>query len=312
MARRELAETELIHGQHGARTAGRTGTRARLECEPVIDVGGGSLNEVDQLKQAHRAMWSAGDYEAIALPLRTAGAAIVARTGIGSGDDVLDVACGTGNATIAAAQAGGRVVGADLTPALLDQAAARGAELGVGVQLVEADAEALPFDDASFDVVLSTFGCMFAPRHGIVAREIARVVRPGGEVGICSWTPEGAIGDFFRTVAQYVPPPPSFASPPLLWGTEAHVDRLFAGTDVTFAYDRDIVDFHFDSIPAAVNAYERQFGPIIVARELLEPQGLWQALRDELTEMFTRNNAASDGTAHIPAEYLIAHGRKQG
>jgi SAM-dependent methyltransferase len=268
------------------------------------------MDAVDQLKQGHRAMWSAGDYEAIALPLRTAGALIVARTGIGPDDHVLDVACGTGNATMAAAQAGGRVVGADLTPSLIGQAAARAAELGVDVELVEADAEALPFGDASFDVVLSTFGCMFAPRHEIVAREIARVLRPGGQVGICSWTPEGAIGDFFRTVALHVPPPPPFASPPLLWGTEAHMERLFAGTGVTFAYDRDIVDFHFDSIPATVETYEQQFGPIMMARELLEPQGRWQALRDDLTEMFSRNNAAPDGTAHIPAEYLIAHGRK--
>jgi SAM-dependent methyltransferase len=269
------------------------------------------VDEVAQLKQGHRAMWSAGDYEAIALPLRAAGALIVARTGIGPGDDVLDVACGTGNATIAAAQAGARVVGADLTPALMDQAAARAAELGVDLELVEADAEALPFADASFDAVLSTFGCMFAPRHAIVAREIARVVRPGGQIEICSWTPEGAIGDFFRTVGLHVPPPPPFASPPLLWGTEAHMERLFAGTGVTFAYDRDTVDFHFDSIPATVEAYERQFGPIMMARELLEPQGLWQALRDDLMETFSRNNAASNGTAHIPAEYLIAHGRKQ-
>ena len=269
------------------------------------------MDDVDQLKQGHRAMWSAGDYEAIAMPLRTAGALIVARLGIGPGDDVLDVACGTGNATIAAAQAGGRVVGADLTPALLSQAAARAGDLGVDVELVEADAEALPFGDASFDVVLSTFGCMFAPRHEIVAREMARVLRPGGQIGICSWTPEGAIGDFFRTVAVHVPPPPPFASPPLLWGTEAHTERLFAGTGVTFAYDRDIIDFRFDSIPAAVEAYERQFGPIVMARELLEPQGLWQAMRDDFTAMFSRNNAASDGTVHFPAEYLIAHGRRQ-
>jgi SAM-dependent methyltransferase len=269
------------------------------------------MDEVEQLKQGHRAMWSAGDYEAIAAPLRTAGALLVSRTGIGPGDDVLDVACGTGNATIAAAQTGARVVGADLTPALLEQAAARAAELGVAVDLVEADAEALPFADASFDVVLSTFGCMFAPRHEIVAREIARVLRPAGQVGFCSWTPEGAIGDFFRTVAMHVPPPPPFVSPPLLWGTEVHLERLFAGTGLTFAYDRAIVDFRFDSIPATVETYEREFGPIMMARELLEPQGLWQALRDDLGDMFNRNNVASNGAAHIPAEYLLAHGRRR-
>jgi SAM-dependent methyltransferase len=192
----------------------------------------------------------------------------------------------------------------------MDQAAARAAELGVDITLVEGDAEALPFADASFDVVLSTFGCMFAPRHELVAREVARVLRPAGRVGICSWTPEGAIGDFFRTLGRHVPPPPPFASPPLLWGTEAHVERLFDATGVTFTYDRDVVDFHFDSIPATVATYERQFGPIMMARELLEPQGLWPALRDDLTEMFARNNVASDGTVHIPAEYLVTLGRK--
>ena len=269
------------------------------------------MDEVDQLKQGHRAMWAAGDYEAIAHPLRSAGALIVESVGIGPGDEVLDVACGTGNAAIAAAQAGGRVVGADLTPELMRVAAARSAEVGVEVELVEADAEALPFADGSFDVVLSTFGCMFAPRHELVAREIARVLRPGGRVGICSWTPDGAIGDFVRTVGDHVPAPPPFASPPLLWGTEAHVERLFDGTGVEFTFDRDVVDFRFDSVAATVHIYETQFGPIMAARELLEPQGLWPALRDDLTAMFARNNVATDATAHLAAEYLISEGRKQ-
>jgi SAM-dependent methyltransferase len=137
------------------------------------------MDEIDRLKQRDRAMWSAGDYEAIALPLRSAGVSIVERTAIGPGDDVLDVACGTGNAAIAAAQAGGHVTGVDLTPALMDQAAARAAELGVDITLVEGDAEALPFADASFDVVLSTFGCMFGPRHELSpARSRASSGRP--------------------------------------------------------------------------------------------------------------------------------------
>jgi ubiquinone/menaquinone biosynthesis C-methylase UbiE len=132
---------------------------------------------------------------------------------------VLDVACGTGNAAIRAAQAGGEVVGLDLTPELFEAGRRLAKQAGVSVEWTEGDAEAIPFENESFDVVLSTLGCMFAPRHRVTATELARVLRPGGRLGQCNWTPEGSQGEFFRALGAYVPPLPAFAQPPLLWGT---------------------------------------------------------------------------------------------
>lgn len=220
------------------------------------------------------ATWSAGDDDTIAEPLWPAGARAVQATGV-PGDEVPDVPCGTGNVAVQAAQAGGEVVGLDLTPELFAAARARAAAAGVEVTWLEGDAEALRFDDARFDVVLSTFGCMFAPRHEVVAAELARVLRPGGRLGLCSWTPEGTIGDFFRTIGGHLPAPPPFAQPPLLWGTEKHVRALFAGTGVTLESARHAVAFPPASPEEEVEHFETKFGPLLKARELLESLGKW-------------------------------------
>ena len=140
------------------------------------------------------------------------------------------MACGTGNAAIRAAEAGGRVVGVDLTPALLEEGRRLADAGSVQVEWVEGDAEELPLPDESFDVVLSTFGCMFAPRHRVTALELARVLRPGGRLAVTAWTPDGAMGEFFRTVGGFLPPPPPVAEPPTLWGDEGYVRELFAGS----------------------------------------------------------------------------------
>lgn len=206
-----------------------------------------TLDALAEWKNRARATWAAGDYDSMAEPLWPAGARVVGATEIVAGDRVLDVACGTGNAAVQAAKTGATVVGLDLTPALLERAQARAAAAGVEVEWVEGDAEELPYDDASFDVVVSTFGCMFAPRHEVVASELARVLRAGGRLGICSWTPEGQIGDFFRLIAGHLPAPPPGTAVPLLWGTEGHIRTLFAGTGVEFAFDRDTVEFRYDS-----------------------------------------------------------------
>lgn len=267
------------------------------------------MDSLQQLKQAHRSTWSAGDYDAVAEKVWEVGTRIVSRVGVSAGDEVLDVACGTGNAAIPAAAAGARVTGVDLTPELFEAARARASEAGVEVEWVEGDAEALAFDDASFDVVLSTFGCMFAPRHEVAAAELARVLRPGGRMGLCNWTPEGSIGAFFRTVAGHMPPPPPDFSPPPLWGTEDHVRELFEGTGVELELDRETVGLRFDSIEDAVAMYETKFGPVIKAREALEPEGKWQALREDLASTFEASNSAAEGV-ELPAEYLVVLGRR--
>src|SRR5919198_1239354 len=162
-----------------------------------------------------RTMWGSGNYAAVAERISESGELVVERAGVEPGMDVLDVACGTGNASIPAAEAGARVTGLDITPELFAAGRERAAKAGVEIEWVEGDAESLPFDDESFDVVLSTFGCMFAPRQDLAAREIARVLRPGGRIGICSWTDEGSVGDFFRTVSAHTSPPPPPIAPPI-------------------------------------------------------------------------------------------------
>ncbi len=255
-----------------------------------------------EMKQRTRVAWAAGDYAEIArTQLWEVGPRLVRRVGIGAGEDVLDVACGTGNAAIRAAEAGGRVVGVDLTPELFDAGRRQAAEAGVEIEWVEGDAEELPFEDGSFDVVLSTFGCMFAPRHEVAAAELARVLRPGGRLGVCAWTPEGLQGEFFRTLGSCMPPPPDFAQPPLLWGNEQHVREIFAGTGVRLEFDRDSLAMPFSSGAEAVDFGVRNFGPLIVMRDKLESEGSWSGLLDSMAAIYDRDQ---------PAEYLIALGRK--
>jgi SAM-dependent methyltransferase len=230
--------------------------------------------------------------------------------GVAGGERVLDVACGTGNASIPAAQAGAEVVGLDITPEMFSAARRRADEAGVEVDWVEGDAEALPYEDASFDVVLSVFGCMFAPRHEVAAAEIARVLRPGGRAGIAAWTPEGSTGRFFRAVSALGPPPPEGFQPPPLWGSRDHVSSLFAGTGVDVRFEDAAVRFRFDSVEAAVDEFWHRFGPVVRLREALEPEGREGELRDVLAGQF-RDHADGDGPFEYDGEYLVTLGAKR-
>jgi SAM-dependent methyltransferase len=262
-----------------------------------------------ELKERARATWSAGDYDAVVDRIWSAGADVVGRVGIGAGDEVLDVACGTGNASIPAAEAGAKVTGLDLTPELFDGARRRARHAGVELELVEGDAEALPFPDESFDVVVSTFGCMFAPDHRRAAEEIARVLRPGGRLGIAAWTPEGSVGDFFKTLSAFGPPPPPDFKPPILWGVRDHVAGLFEGTGVDVRFEESAVQFRFDSADEAVDEYWDQFGPILMLRRALEPEGRDEEIRVALRELFARWNELDDGLGY-PGAYLVTLGEK--
>lgn len=268
-----------------------------------------TLDDIAAAKTTARATWAAGDYDTISRPLWSAGARVVHAVGAGAGDTVLDVACGTGNAAIQAAQAGARVTALDLTPELFAAGRARAAEAGVDVEWIEGDAEDLPFDDEHFDVAMSTFGCMFAPRHGVAATELARVLRPGGRLGLCSWTPEGTIGEFFRTIGGHLPPPPPFAQSPLLWGTEEHVRTLFADTGLTLEFTRAEVEFRFDSTEDEVEHYETKFGPLLKARAMLEPQGKWGALHEDFSAYVRSHHTPEDGSRSL-GEYLLVVGTK--
>jgi SAM-dependent methyltransferase len=220
--------------------------------------------------------------------------------GVRPGDDVLDVACGTGNAALRAGQAGATVVGVDLTPELFAAGRRLAIEAGVAIEWAQGDAEALPFDDESFDVVLSPFGCMFAPRRRVTADQLARVLRPGGRLGITSWTPEGAMRTFFSTVGSYLPSP--LAEPPSLWGSEVHVEELLAGTGIELEFARDVVTpVPFESSDAAVEYFATKFGPMMMARQLTEASGRGLELRQALRVLCERDE---------PGEYLLTIGRK--
>jgi SAM-dependent methyltransferase len=267
--------------------------------------------EIDELKAAHRVTWAAGDYAAVAeaLVLDVAASAVAAAE-LEPGSEVLDVATGSGNAAIPAAQAGARVTGLDLVPGLLEIAARRAAHAGVNVSWVEGDAEALPFEDARFDVALSVLGVQFAPRHRVSALELARVVRPGGRIVLASWTPQGFIGQLFATMSPYLPAPPAGVSPPPLWGDEAHLRSLFAGTGVRFESGSRSVLFEHDSPEGFIEFMADHYGPLVKAREKLSASGTWEGLRRELVALGERWNLAADSFV-VPAEYLLARGRRE-
>ena len=262
----------------------------------------------DPAKRQVRATWATGDYGAIARhEFWQTGERLVRRLDVRPGEDVLDVACGTGNAALRAATAGARVVGIDLTPELFATGRALAAEAGVEITWLEGDAEAMPVADESFDVVLSTFGCMFAPGHRAAAREIARVLRPGGRMGLCAWIPTGAMGPFFAILARYLPQPYPDAPAPLRWGTEEHVRDLFAGTGMVLQFERQSVpsSYDFASIEDGVAFYTSTFGPLIVARRLTEADGRWPDLRGELADFLAHQERERPN-----AEYLVTLGRR--
>ena len=256
------------------------------------------------LKQGHHAVWAAGDFAEIAKLSAEVGELCAERAGAGPGVELLDVATGTGNVAIPAAVAGARVVGLDLTPELFGAARERAAAAGVDVEWIEGDAEALPFDDASFDRVTSAFGVMFAPRHAIAAEELVRVCRQGGRFVLATWPIDGMIGELFDLIASFMPEPPDWASPPALWGDERHVRALFAGLGIDLSFERRVVSPRAESPEAYVAHYERYFGPVITARAALEPEGRWDELRSDFVDLVGRYHR--DG--RVNQEYFLIEG----
>jgi SAM-dependent methyltransferase len=266
------------------------------------------VNDVAALKERHHETWAAGDYAVVARVVEEVGESCVERAQVERGMDVLDVATGTGNAAIVAAARGARVVGLDLTPELFEAARERAAAAGVEVEWIEGDAEELPFDGAAFDRVLSSIGVQFVPRHEVVARELARVCRPGGLIVLGNWTADGMIGRMFKLMGGYLPPPPEFASPPALWGDESHVRSLFEGLGVELSFERRTAEIPFDAAEEYVAFFEANYGPTIKAKEALEPQGRWGELRAKLVELageFLRGD-------HIQQDYFVISGRRTG
>ncbi|HEY5110186.1 MAG TPA: class I SAM-dependent methyltransferase [Acidimicrobiales bacterium] len=265
------------------------------------------------LKAKHRAMWALGDYPSVAAEIiPDLGAVLVEACGVGPGARVLDVAAGTGNATIPAALTGASVVACDLTPELLETGRNRAAQHGVEVEWREADAEALPFADGEFDVVLSCVGVMFAPHHQATADELIRVCRPGGTVGLLSWTPEGFLGHMLATMKPYAPPPPQGALPPPLWGDEDHVRTLLGDrvTDVATRRDNVRVD-RFDDPETFREYFKTHYGPTIAAyRGIADDPDRIDALDRDLADLARRFDYGTDTTV-MDWEYLLLTARNR-
>jgi SAM-dependent methyltransferase len=239
--------------------------------------------QLDEFKARQRDTWGAGDYSACSPYIAEVGELVVTRAGINPGMKVLDVACGTGNAALPAARAGARVTGLDLTPKLLDAGRAKAKAEGLTIEWREGDAENLPFEDGSFDRILSTFGHMFAPRHQQTAAEMVRVCRRGGAIVTATWTPEGVFGDIFKAAASYMPPPPDYASPPPVWGREDYVRELFSDVATGFT---------------------TQFPMMVAAQRMLGER--FGEMRQRIVDIWTRRNEATDGSLRLPQEYLLS------
>ncbi|ANZ24788.1 MULTISPECIES: class I SAM-dependent methyltransferase [Rhodococcus] len=267
------------------------------------------------LKAKHRALWAAGNYPAVAADLiPTFGPTLVAAAGVTAGRRVLDVGAGSGNAAIPAAERGAIVTAADLTPELFVAGRTAAAERGVDLEWVEADAEALPFPDGSFDVVLSSVGAMFAPHHQAVADELLRVCRPGGTIAMINWTPEGFIGQLFRLMAPYAPPPPPGASPPPLWGDEQHVRELFGDRITDLSMDRRIVVMDHSADPTEFREYwKHNYGPTIAVYRFnaVDPDRTADLDRKFLQFLTDWNRAGQPGRTAYDAEYLLLTARKR-
>ena len=266
---------------------------------------------VDQAVIAkHRAMWATGDYAKLASELvAPLGPVLVEATRIGPGDRVLDVAAGTGNAAIPAAQAGASVVASDLCPELLQSGAAIAADQGVELEWREADAHALPFGDNEFDVVMSCIGVMFAPFHEQSAGELIRVCKPGGRIGLLSWTPEGHIGQLFATMKPYMAPPPPGAQPPPLWGREDHVRALLGDrvTDVV-AERRTLTVDHFADGAEFRDYFKNLYGPTIAAYRNIEGDADRIAALD--ADIARVGDGFLEGSDTMQWEYLLLTARK--
>lgn len=260
-------------------------------------------------------MWALGDYHAFAKQtVWDLGPKLVAACEISSGMRVLDVAAGTGNVAIRAAEAGARVVASDLTPENFEPGRREARERGVELEWVVADAEALPFVDGEFNVVTSSMGAMFAPNHRAVADELLRVCRPGGTIGMINFTPEGIAGELFGTFARHAPPPPPEAQPPILWGSEEHVGRLFGDRVASLEMTRhEYVEKSPGSPRDYCDFFKETFGPVIALYGLLadEPERL-AALDREFLDFATRANRGTEEAAEYHYEYLLVVARKRG
>lgn len=258
--------------------------------------------EMETLKSRLKTTWEAGDFSQVAKHIEKAAEEFVGRLGIEPGMKVLDVACGSGNLAIVAAKLGGDVTGIDIADNLVEAARKRAEAEGLKIQFEQGDAEALPYEDNSFDLVMTMFGAMFAPRPDVTASELIRVCKPGGRIAMANWTPEGFAGQMFMLAGKYLPPPDM--PPPVQWGVPEIVRERFGNRVTNLRMNKRMADMAFEYGPAEVVEFFRSyFGPIVMAFKAI-PEENREDYRQDLENIWTQNNTAGDGTTHVNSEYL--------
>lgn len=258
--------------------------------------------DFEAIKQRQQTVWSSGDYARIGVQLQLAGESLCEAVDLRAGERVIDVCAGNGNATLAAARRFAEVTSTDYVPELLALGRQRADAEGLTIETRVADAENLPFDDGAFDVALSTYGVMFAPNQGRAAAELLRVVRPGGRIGLANWTPEGFIGELFRVVGRFAPPPAGVQSP-ATWGTETRLVELFGPQAAALEIVRRQHVFRYLSARHWIDVFRSFYGPVLRAFTTLDEAGQ-RELRDALTELLERRNIGGPTSLVIPGEYL--------
>ncbi len=269
---------------------------------PGKPAGAAPAVDLAAIKQRQQATWASGDFAVVGTTLQIVGEMLAEAADVRAGERVLDVAAGNGNASLAAARRFARVVSTDFVPHLLDKGALRAKAEGLDIQFQTADAEDLPFGDGSFDVVLSTFGVMFTPDHARSARELIRMARPGGRIGLANWTPEGFIGELFRLIGRYVPPPAGTMSP-ALWGTESYIASLFGFQAGDIRCERRHFNFRYRSPAHWIEVFRNFYGPTHRAFAALDAPSQ-ERLTGDLLALLERLNVGGTGSLVVPGEYL--------
>lgn len=262
----------------------------------------GQTPDYDAIKAKQNAVWSAGDYAIVGSTLQIVGEQLCAALDATPNAKFLDVAAGNGNVTIAAARRWCDVTSTDYVPALLESGRRRADANGMSINYKVADAENLPFEDGSYDFVASSFGVMFTPNQAKSASEMARVCRKGGKIGLANWTPESFIGDVFKLVGRFVPPPAGLSSP-ALWGTEDRLQEFFGGIAENIRIEKKIFDFRYKSVDHFIDVFSTYYGPTLKVLEALDEAGRAR-FTGELRDLLGSWNEATDGTLSIPSEYL--------